>query len=350
MPNVYFIPVGKDCCPEVLSGGARKLFQALLEREKITLESTVPLKVHFGEKGNRTYLKPATYQGIIDFLAEKGVRSCYMETSVLYGGERFERERHIRLAQAHGFTNLPIVIADGAAGEEAIEIPLPHHHFHFKTCSIGKAFADYPQIIVMSHFKGHMLAGFGGALKQLSMGFASKGGKMAMHLSVKPRIRNWKCKRCKVCLNRCNAGAITIGKRSCIDPGKCIGCGACFSICPHKAISIVSLGGLWNALFKGRFFREKLAEYALASHSTHRNIYLNFAVAVTAGCDCEPRPMRPCVENIGIFASTDPVAIDKACYDAVAAKGKVFKGSEQLAYAEKIGVGSQNYTLNKIEN
>ena len=137
----------------------------------------------------------------------------------------------------------------------------------------------------------------------------------------------------------------SFGKSFVIDKQKCIGCGACYSICPHHAVSILSLGGLWNALTGGRIFREKLVEYALAAHAGKKNIYINFVVNVTSGCDCEPHPMRKCIADVGVFASTDPVAIDKACYDAVAGRGKRFRGKEQLAYAEKIRLGSCTYDL-----
>ena len=347
MSKVYFKPVSPEAESGEIRTAAAALLAHFLETENITLEKKIPLKVHFGEKGNRTFLPPETYDGIIDLLQQRGTECFFAETSVLYGGERFNRERHLKLAEKHGFTRIPAVIADGAHGEEACDVPVNLHHF--KYCSLAKLLAESPQTLVLAHFKGHMLAGFGGAIKQLSMGFASKGGKMAMHLGVKPRIRNFMCKRCKLCQTRCQRQAITICERkSFIDPEKCIGCGACFSICPHHAVSIFSFGGFWNALFRGKFFREKLVEYAYASHHGKRNIYMNFAISVTAGCDCEPRPMRRCVENIGIFISDDPVAIDAACWDAVAAKGKKFKGAEQLAYAEKIGLGSRKYELIRI--
>lgn len=343
MSNVYFVPVSRKADDRELSAAARRLLECLIEREAVKLEEKLPLKVHFGEQGNRSYLKPGTYDGIIDLFEERGVASEFTETSVLYGGERFERDRHVRLAQKHGFTRIPVTIADGARGEAATEITVGQKHFQH--CSIAAGLAAAPQVLVVSHFKGHMLAGFGGALKQLSMGFASKGGKMAMHMNVKPRIRAWKCKRCGACLRRCQVGAIALEPRPRIDHSRCIGCGACFSICPHHAISILSWRGLVNALFGGRFFREKLAEYALAAHRGKRHLYLNFAVNITRGCDCEPHPMLNCCRNIGIFASLDPVAVDSACYAAVAAEGRKFRGREQLAYAEKIGVGSTDYTL-----
>lgn len=342
MSNVYFIPAG-GCVKEA----SVRLLQTVLDRENVELASRIPLKVHFGEKGNKTYLKAETYDGLIDFLQSKGVDCRFSETSVLYGGERFSREKHLKLAAAHGFTRIPVVIEDGANGEEADDVAVGLKHFQH--CSVAKGLAEAEQILVCSHFKGHKLAGFGGAVKQLSMGCAAKGGKMAMHLSVKPKIFKLFCKHCGLCATRCQVKAITITKEKAeIDRTKCIGCGACFSICRHHAVSILSWEGLKNMLFSGGNFREKLVEYAYAAHHGKKNIYLNFALNVTRGCDCEPLPMRTCIPDIGIFASTDPVAVDQACLDAATRAGKKFKGQEQLAYGEKIGLGSRKYELIEI--
>jgi len=342
--NVYFIPLSPETREAELSDAGRRILAALLEQEGVSLAPEVPLKVHFGEKGNRTYLKPGTYNGIIDLLRERGVKSSFMETSVLYGGERFRREKHLKLAEEHGFTQLPVIIADGANGEEARQISIQQKHF--RTASIAAALADAPQVLVVSHFKGHMLAGFGGAIKQLSMGFAAKGGKMAMHMSVKPWIRRWRCKGCGLCVRRCQNGALRMeGGKARIDSARCVGCGACFSICPHHGVSIFSVAGLWNALMSGCPFREKLVEYAYASAHGKPHIYLTFAVNITRGCDCEPLPMKRTIPDIGVYASLDPVAIDTACFDAAQKRGKRFRGREQLEYAEKIGLGTRNYKL-----
>lgn len=349
MSNVYFKSVSANASPEEISSAARIVLETLVDQEKISLAGYIPLKVHFGEKGNRTWLKPELYNGIIDFFSERSIRSGFIETSVLYGGERAFREKHLKLAAAHGFNRLPVVIADGARGEESISVPV--NLKHFRKCAVAKALAEAEQVLVLAHFKGHALAGFGGAIKQLSMGFAAKGGKLAMHMNVKPRIRRWKCRNCGLCITRCQEQAITrpAGGKPRINPQKCVGCGACFSICPHHAVSILTWEGILNTLFRKNLFQEKLVEYAFAAHHGKRHIYLNFAVNITAGCDCEPRPMLRCTSDIGVFASTDPVAIDSACLEAVAAAGKNFKGCAQLDYAENIGLGSRKFIKIKLD-
>ena len=345
--EVFFHPISPGADNKTRGDAGKLVLQALIDHCGLALEPEIPIKLHFGEKGNHTYLKPEVYDPLIDLLESKNIISCFTETSVLYGGERFEAAKHIALAHAHGFNRIPVVIADGEKGERSVPVAI-NGGKHFSSAAIAEKLANSPQTLVVSHFKGHILAGFGGALKQLSMGFASKGGKMAMHLSVKPHIKSRKCRKCKLCISRCNANAIETGEKFFINHDKCIGCGACFAIGPHKAISVFSFSGLKNMLFGHRYFREKLAEYALASHSGKKNIYLSFAVDIAPGCDCEPRRMSNCIPDIGVFASLDPVAIDAACYDAAAAAGKRFRGREQLEYAQKIGIGSRDYRIIEI--
>jgi uncharacterized Fe-S center protein len=348
--KVYFLPIGDtEISDEAISALAGNLLKEFIQREGIQLPQEMPIKVHFGERGNSTYIKSACYNGIIDVLKKNNVSTCFAETSVLYGGSRFSKEKHIKLACDHNFTQLPICIADGSRGEDAIDVPSSGKYF--KSCSIAKALAEAPGVLVASHFKGHALAGFGGAIKQLSMGFASKGGKLAMHMGVKPQIFSPLCKACQKCVVRCNENAIEKkGKKFKINHDKCVGCGACFSICPSYAVWIFSLSGFVNMLLKKSTFKEKLGEYAAAAVKGKANIYMNFALNITSGCDCEPRPMRKCCKNIGIFISKDPVAIDKACWDLVAQHGKKFKGMEQLQYASSLGAGNMEYNLLQINN
>lgn len=344
--NVYFRRIDSTTDIKTIQEISKQLLATIMEKENITLKKKIPLKVHFGEHKNVTFIRPENYLGIIDYLQERDIESCYIETSVLYGGQRYKKELHKKTAEAHGFTQLPIIFADGEHGENFAEVEI--NKKHFKTFKVGKAFLDYDQLIVISHFKGHMMAGFGGAIKQLSMGHAAKGGKIAMHMGEKPQIVSRKCKQCNLCKTRCNEDALTIGKKSKIDHHKCVGCGACMAICPHQAISVFSLKSILKFLGIGNAFIEKLVEGAYAAQKGKKNIYMNYAMNITAGCDCEPRKMKPIMGDFGIFISTDPVAIDKACYDIAKEKGKTFRGFKAFAYAENIGLGSTNYTLHEL--
>ncbi|MBD3300647.1 MAG: DUF362 domain-containing protein [Candidatus Moranbacteria bacterium] len=344
MANVYYTKINNQTTAKQIQKITRRLLSRIIEEENIKLLSEIPLKVHFGEKGNVTFIKSENYQGIIDFLRARKIKTCFIETNVLYAGQRHKKKLHLKLAKEHGFTQLPIIIADGEYGEDFEEVEV--NKKHFKTCKIGRAFGDYQQMIVLSHFKGHKMAGFGGAIKQLSMGCASRGGKLAMHMGEKPQINQKKCVKCHLCETRCNENAITINeKESFIDQNKCVGCGACTAVCPHNAISIMSVKGVAKAFGLGHNFKECLVEYAYAASKDKKNIYLNFVMNITKGCDCEARSMKPLMDDIGIFISTDPVSIDQACFNVVKKRGKMFKGKSQLVYAQKIGLGERKYRL-----
>ncbi|MBN2344010.1 MAG: DUF362 domain-containing protein [Deltaproteobacteria bacterium] len=348
--TVYYTPLTAAANVSDIQQISKQLLQSVVEQERISLPAKMPLKVHFGEQKNVTFIRPENYLGVIAFLNERNIDSAYMETCVLYGGQRYKKELHEKTAEKHGFTQLPIIFADGEHGEAYAEVTIGQRHF--ETFKVGKAFLDYNQMIVLSHFKGHMLAGFGGAIKQLSMGYASKGGKLAMHMGEKPHIVNRKCIQCSRCTTRCAVDALHIGDgkrdKSGIDHSKCVGCGACVAICPSGAVSLFSVKSIAKFMGIGNPFIEKVVEGALAAQKHQQNIYLNFAMNITPGCDCEAKKMKPLMEDVGIFASTDPVAIDKACYDMIRARGKKFRGGKTFAYAEQIGLGSQTYALHEV--
>ncbi|WP_026478499.1 DUF362 domain-containing protein [Alkaliphilus transvaalensis] len=340
MKNVYFIPIDSYFKTEEINQSTKLLLEKIVEDEEIPLERYIPLKVHFGEKGNKTFIGPQNFNGIIDFLNKNEIDSGYIETNVLYRGERMKSSSHIQLAKDHHFTQLPIVIADGDHGEAFENISIDGKHF--KTCKIAKGIATSNQLIVVSHFKGHMLAGFGGAIKQLAMGCASKGGKLDQHANSIPKVSYFKCKACNVCVKNCPENAIVLGKKAKIQKDKCVGCAACVAHCPFAAIS-----NSWVASISNNF-GERLAEYAYGAAKNKRNIYITFAFNITRGCDCEPHSMKPIVKDLGLLASTDAVAIDQAALDLLDKyNGKtVFRrGRKTLAYAEKIGLGSRNYSL-----
>ncbi|TKJ45967.1 4Fe-4S ferredoxin [Candidatus Aerophobetes bacterium Ae_b3a] len=344
MSKVYFKKVDSSLKPNEISNYTRGLVDTLLKRENVELKQEIPLKVHFGERGNTTFINPEYCSGIIDYIENQNKKAYFIETNILYGGERTTKQTHIKLAKEHGFTRIPVIIADGEKGEDYYQVEI--NKKHFAKCKIGKEFSKYSQIIVVSHFTGQMLAGFAGAIKNLAMGFASRGGKLAQHAKViKPRIKNRACDKCRLCEKRCAVNAITIGKKSYIDYDKCISCAACNAICPKKAIKIILLRSIFNIF--GNPFRERLVEGAYAAQKDKKIIYVTFAMNITRGCDCDPKTMKPIVEDIGILASTDPVAIDQACYDMVKTSGKKLRGRYMLKYAEEIGMGSRNYQIVK---
>lgn len=345
MNKVYFKAVDSIDKTEEIVKASKILLEELTKNEEVELNSYIPLKVHFGEKGNKTYIQSKNFAGIRDFLNSKDIKSAYIETNVLYKGQRTTRENHINLAKEHGFTELPIIIADGERGEEykAVEI----NKKNFKTVKIGKEIAEAKQLIVVSHFKGHMLAGFGGAIKQLGMGCAARGGKLDQHANSRPNISNLRCKACKACINNCPEKAIALksfglGQKAKIDKEKCVGCAACMAICPHNAIS-----NSWRASLS-KNFNERLVEYAYGAQLGKKNIYISFAFNITKGCDCEGHAMKPVVKDLGVLASLDPVAIDQASLDLVDKENgrTVFgRGRYTLEYGEQIGLGSRKYEL-----
>lgn len=342
MKNVYFI---KELTSK--KDSAKLILDELIDRENIELEEMIPLKVHFGERGNITYNKPEYYDGIIDLLESKKLSSAFIETNVLYVGSRTNRTSHIEVAKEHGFTRVPVIIADGEMGEHFTAVPL--NFKHTTEAYIGGEFEKYSQFIVLSHFKGHSQAGFGGAIKQLSMGFAARRGKMAQHSNNVPLITIDKCTACVACKDHCPANAIEVEEYAIIDPNLCIGCAACIAHCSFKAINPD-----WAA---SEGLLEKIAEYAYAAQLGKNNIYISFVINITEECDCFGIEMKPVVEDIGILASTDPVALDKACFDLVSKhkeiKTKMWKyfdkGEISLKYAEKLGLGSREYKLIEIK-
>lgn len=340
MSKVYFMPI-TDYDKQKLSDIALELFDEVVAKDDLELDREIPIKVHFGEKGNTTFLDPTCYKGIIGRLKEAGVAPSYIETNVLYRGSRTTRDSHIALAREHGFTDLPIIIADGDHGEEVTEVPIAGDVF--QSVKLGKGFAPYDQFVVMAHFKGHATAGFGGALKQLAMGFASRSGKMAQHATVNPVVEQEECISCGACVAACDYDAIELEDKAFIDHDKCVGCAACVAACPVEAIRTD-----WGA----EDFTLRVAEYAYGAGKDKRNIYISYAVNITELCDCFAGPMDPVAGNLGVFCSTDPVAIDRACIDMLQATEKqpLFdKGRETLLHAEKLGLGSQDYTLIELK-
>ncbi len=341
MSEVYFIR-NSAADHEHLGKDALKVLKKIVSETGQNFESEVPIKVHFGEKGNKTFIPAKCYDGIINYLKENGVSPSYIETNVLYRGSRTTSDDHIQTAKDHGFTQIPIIIADGEIGTEYDEIEINKEYI--EKCKIGKEYGRYMQFIVMSHFKGHIEAGFGGALKQLAMGFAARGGKLEQHSGISPVVKAEICSSCGLCVGKCDFDAIYRTDTAVIDESKCIGCAGCIAVCPEGAIR-----NTWG----GSNFLEKLSEYAYGAAKNKDIIYITFAHNITKDCDCIGKSMKPIADNIGILAGKDPVALDTACLDLVQKNSgeKLFEeGRISLQHAEKIGLGTMEYELIEINS
>lgn len=331
--DVYFT---ENITPE----GVMQLFEYVKENVK----GNVGIKVHFGEDGN-TYFVPAS---MVEPLC-KALDATLIETNVAYKGRRTQTDTHIELAHDHGFTFAPIDILD-EGGE--LEVPIEGGK-QFKTAYLGKNIDKYETIIYFTHFKGHGRSGFGGCIKNASMGMATPKGKKIMHSSDFPEVVPGNCTYCNACTYDCPVDAITITDNGpVIDREKCIGCGKCISTCPHGAIQPAS-----DSLQTQRFL-EGLVEYAKAATQNRNNIYFNVVINLSPTCDCGGHPEEPFCGNIGILASTDIVAIEAAAHDLVDKatdsddaflKVNSVSGKHQIEYAEKLGMGNKKYNLINID-
>jgi len=276
----------------------------------------VALKIHFGEPGNLAYLRPNYAGHIVKYLKSKGAVPFLTDCNTLYWGRRANAPSHIEAAFENGFnpiaTGCPVIIADGIRGTEFREIEINLELC--KSAKIGSAIADADLLISLNHFKGHELTGFGGALKNLGMGCASVGGKLFLHSGSSPKIYEKNCTGCRVCEKYCAHEAIKVGKDKIahIDYEKCVGCGQCVAVCQYDASRVV-----WQSTSEKAC--KKITEYAFAAIKDKPSFHINFIMNVSPDCDCWDSNDYPIVPDLGIAASFDPVALDKACADLVTA-------------------------------
>jgi uncharacterized Fe-S center protein len=355
--------------------------EVLLDRAdlkgKIREKDLVAIKLHFGEKGNTAFVRPIFLRRIVDRVKELKGKPFLTDTNTLYTGTRSEAVSHLTTASENGFTesvvNAPILIADGLRGNSAMKVRIDKPIF--KTVSIAREIYMADALIGVTHFKGHELSGFGGALKNLGMGCSSREGKLSQHSNISPKVKGKTCKGCERCVGWCAQEAISMQspqsgvetKQSIafIDPKKCVGCGECILTCPSGAIQIQ-----WNESIP--IFQKKMVEHAYGAvqKKKRKTLYLNFLTQISPACDCYGYSDTPIVNDIGILSSEDPVAIDQASVDLV--NGEVGNQSSklpgawkpgenkfqaiypkvdwniQLAYAEEIGLGTREYELIKI--
>ena len=289
LPKVYWFS-------EISSENLVKSYEAL-GREAA---GRVAVKISTGEPGGHHFLQPALIAGLVS-----KVDGTIVECNTAYGGGRAATADHLKAAEAHGFTAIaPVDIMD-ADGDVALPVAGGRH---LKEDFVGSHYPDYDFTIVLSHFKGHAMGGFGGAIKNMSIGIASAEGKAWIH---------------------------TAGKTK---------------------------SDLWNNLPAQDDFLESMAEAAkaVADHCGERILYISVANNLSVDCDCDASPEEPRMGDIGILASLEPAALDRACTDLVRSSddpGKVHlieridsrHGMHTLDYAESIGLGSQQYELVRMD-
>ncbi len=326
------------------------------------------LKIHFGESGNLSFIRPNFVRTIADEIKKYGGFPFLTDCNTLYVGSRKNAIEHIETAYLNGFspyaTGCHIIIGDGLKGIDDVVVPVPNGEL-IHEAKIGRAIMDADIIISINHFKGHELTGFGGAIKNLGMGCGSRAGKMEQHSEGKPSVLEKLCIGCRACARTCahNAPYFMDGRAK-INHDKCVGCGRCIGICSQDAIrpSMAQRSGLID---------KKMAEYALAVVHGRPNFHINMVMDISPFCDCHSENDAPIVPDVGMFASFDPVALDHACADAVNQCcpncGTLLSEREnrtgdhfhdvspstnwhiQLEHAEKIGLGVLDYELIRIQ-
>lgn len=365
--KVYFTNL-RATHKENLLKKVEKLLDTAGISESVSKRDIVAVKIHFGETGNVAYIRPVFLRKIVESIKSKGGAPFLTDANTLYAGTRSDAPHHIITAIQNGFAysvvEAPIVIADGLRGKS--ETPVTINQKHFKEVYIGSEIVQADSLISVAHFKCHELSGFGGTIKNLGMGCASRRGKMAQHSTVSPAVKKKKCIGCGDCVVHCSQQAIfLVNNKAVIDSAKCIGCGECILICINGAIQIK-----WNQAIP--VFLEKMVEHTMGvlKNKAGKALFINFITDVSPACDCYPYNDAPIIRDIGIVASDDPVAIDQASVDLVnneqalpgtcmnSAMGQgedKFKAvypavdwSIQLDYAEKIGIGSRSYKIIEV--
>lgn len=329
----------------------------------------VAIKMHFGELGNLSYLRPNYAKAVADVVKECGGKPFLTDCNTLYPGSRKNALEHLDCANINGFntitTGCQIIIGDGLRGTDDITVPVRNGEY-CKEAYIGRAVMDADIFISLTHFKGHESTGFGGAIKNIGMGCGSRAGKMHQHNSGKPIVHDDLCRGCRRCAKECGSDAITYENgKAVINQDICKGCGRCIGACVFDAIENQN----WNA---NEILGRKMAEYSQAVCDGRPTFHISLVRDISPNCDCHGENDAPILPDVGIFASFDPVALDQACVDACLHATPMpnsqlsdnladplwhhhhdnfldsnpnVRWKETLEHAEKIGLGTREYEL-----
>ena len=333
------------------------------------------IKIHFGEYGNLAFLRPNYAKVVADYVKELGGKPFLTDCNTLYVGSRKNALDHLETAYLNGFspvqTGCHVIIGDGLKGTDEALVPINGEYV--KEAKIGQAIMDADIFISLTHFKGHEMAGFGGAIKNIGMGCGSRAGKMEQHCDGKPSVNSETCVGCGACYRICAHQAPEIhDKKAVINHDKCVGCGRCLAVCPKDAISADFSDSI-------AMLNYKMAEYSLAVCKDRPCFHISLICDVSPNCDCHAENDIPIIPNVGMLASFDPVALDQACADLCnqmpVTSGSILDDNCKnchdhnhehehhdhfqmthpdtewescLAHAQKIGLGSREYELKTI--
>ena len=369
--KVYFTDFHTQAYGDSLPTKLKKLIKKAGIQDLDLEGKFVAIKLHFGELGNISYLRPNYARAVVDVVKELGGKPFLTDCNTMYPGSRKNALEHLECAWQNGFTPLtvgcPILIGDGLKGTDDVEIPVEGGEYVEKA-KIGRAILDADVFISLTHFKGHEMTGFGGAIKNIGMGCGSRAGKKEQHASGKPKINSDACRGCTRCQKECaNSGLVfdEQTRKMYVDEVHCVGWGRWLGACDFDAIYLTNDNA--QAALNCR-----MAEYTKAVVSGRPQFHISLIVDVSPNCDCHAENDVPILPNIGMFVSTDPLALDQACVDACMA-AKPMPGSQLarhladpsfhdhhdhftnstpesewrscLAHAEKIGLGSRSYDL-----
>ena len=333
----------------------------------------VAIKMHFGELGNISYLRPNYARAVVEAVKSLGGKPFLTDCNTMYPGSRKNAIEHLYCAWENGFTPLtvgcPIIIGDGLKGTDDVDVPVVGGEY-VKSAKIGRAVMDADIFISLNHFKGHEMTGFGGAIKNIGMGCGSRAGKTDQHSGGQPRISEKRCRGCMKCLAQCANNGLYFDadtRKMKVNTDNCVGCGRCLGACNFDAISFENEQA-------PELLNRRMAEYAKAVVDGRPNFHISLVLDISPNCDCHSENDAPILPNIGMFASADPLALDQACVDACLAATPMpgsqlydhmhspdfhdhhdhFKNSTPesewrscLEHAEKIGLGTRQYELIK---
>ena len=369
--KVYFTDFRVAVGSSGLTGKLKKLME-MAGIGQIDMDGKfVAIKMHFGELGNLSFLRPNYARAVADMVKDMGGKPYLTDCNTMYPGSRKNALEHLECAWENGFTPLtvgcPILIGDGLKGTDDIAVPVNGGEY-IKEAYIGRAIMDADVFLSLTHFKGHEMTGFGGTIKNIGMGCGSRAGKKDQHSSGKPTVIAPLCRGCRRCQRECANNGLEFDaatKKMRVNADNCVGCGRCLGACNFDAIDFVQDNAPDD-------LNRRMAEYAKAVVDGRPNFHVSLVCDISPNCDCHSENDAPILPNIGMFASFDPIALDQACADACLKAEPIansqlgdnmrkpnffdfrdhFKNTKPnvewkscLEHGEKIGLGTRDYEL-----